>query len=101
MLPTCAAAAAAEAEESKTDDPWGPPDLGTSDEWTCWRADVWVLVAKTQRWERYCVLWFRFLFELLPRLHAEETAGLYTLRRVYLEEWVWTEECGWREKDHV
>ncbi len=80
---------------------WGPPDWRTT-EWTWWRVEIWVrMCTRTQQqWQRYGVFWIRYITDLAAKIREHETAGLYTQRRIYLQEWVWTEEDGWREKDH-
>ncbi len=86
------------------DDIWGPPDWGLN-QWTWWRVDIWVLMRTRPRtqeeWQKYDSFWIRYIEDLAAKIREGETGGLYTRRRIYLQEWVWTKEDGWEEADQM
>ncbi len=77
---------------------WGPPDYGRT--WIWWYVKICVKGHRFADWTVWDEIWVRRLSQLEEALRAK-CAGMYTHRRLLLQEWERSAEDGWEERDQI
>ncbi len=78
---------------------WGEPDWG--DVWHWWYVKICVKGHRFAEWQVWEEIWVRRWSQMEEAPSFSDSGGVYVHRRLLIEEWLWSAEEGWEERNHL